>query len=62
MSVPTRRRPTFGGGYGVPTGDEGMLEWTWAEKQLAGAHNYWVATWREADYPRSATRFDFDGR
>jgi Pyridoxamine 5'-phosphate oxidase len=44
MSEPMRRRPSFGGGYGVPTGEEGMLEWAWAEERLVAAHNYWVAT------------------
>jgi len=43
VSVPARRRPSFDG-YGVPTQPEGMLEWTWAEERLDGAHNYWVAT------------------
>jgi hypothetical protein len=42
--VPTARRPTFGGGYGVPTSEDGMLPWSWAAERLAQAHNYWVAT------------------
>ncbi len=41
--MPTARRPTFGGGYGVPTGEDGMLPWSWAAERLAQAHNYWVA-------------------
>ena len=38
------RRPTFGGGYGVPDDQNGMLPWSWAAERLAKAHNYWVAT------------------
>ncbi|MBV8064088.1 MAG: pyridoxamine 5'-phosphate oxidase family protein [Actinobacteria bacterium] len=41
--MPTARRPTFGGGYGVPSGDDGMLPWSWAAERLAQAHNYWIA-------------------
>jgi len=41
--VPTAKRPTFGGGYGVPTGNDGMLPWSWAAERLARAHNYWIA-------------------
>lgn len=37
-------RPTFGGGYGVPDDEKGMLPWSWAAGRLAKAHNYWVAT------------------
>jgi nitroimidazol reductase NimA-like FMN-containing flavoprotein (pyridoxamine 5'-phosphate oxidase superfamily) len=42
--VPRARRPTFGGGYGVPEDENGMLPWSWAAERLAKAHNYWVAT------------------
>jgi len=42
--VPRATRPTFGGGYGVPEDDDGMLPWSWAAERLAQAHNYWVAT------------------
>lgn len=43
MSEPRRSRPRLAG-YGVPSEDEGMVEWSWASGQLAGAHNYWLAT------------------
>ena len=42
--MPRATRPTFGGGYGVPEDDDGMLPWSWAAERLAQAHNYWVAT------------------
>ena len=43
MSAPTPRRPRFPG-YGVPDDPAGLLDWSWADERLAGAHNYWVAT------------------
>jgi hypothetical protein len=42
--VPRASRPTFGGAYGVPDEEEGMLPWSWAAERLAKARNYWVAT------------------
>jgi Pyridoxamine 5'-phosphate oxidase len=42
--VPRASRPTFGGAYGVPDDEEGMLPWSWAAERLAKARNYWVAT------------------
>ena len=42
--MPRARRPRFGGGYGVPEDEEGMLPWAWAAERLAKAHNYWVVT------------------
>ena len=43
MSEPHASRPSFGG-YGVPTGPDGMLPWSWVEERLRAAHNYWAAT------------------
>jgi nitroimidazol reductase NimA-like FMN-containing flavoprotein (pyridoxamine 5'-phosphate oxidase superfamily) len=37
-------RPSFGGAYGVPEDENGMLPWSWAAERLAKAHNYWVVT------------------
>jgi hypothetical protein len=42
--VPRASRPTFGGAYGVPDDEDGMLPWSWAAERLAKAHNYWVST------------------
>ena len=42
--MPEASRPTFGGAYGVPKDEAGMLPWSWAEERLAEAHNYWVST------------------
>jgi hypothetical protein len=30
---------------------EGMLDWSWAEQRLQGAHNYWVCTTSAAGAP-----------
>ena len=31
-------------GYGIETGQEGLLPWEWAQQRLEQAHNYWLAT------------------
>jgi len=31
-------------GYGISTGTEGLLPWSWAVDRIAAAHDYWVAT------------------
>jgi hypothetical protein len=31
-------------GYGLPSGDKGLLPWTWAEQRLRKSHNYWITT------------------
>jgi hypothetical protein len=31
-------------GYGLPTGDKGLLPWSWAEQRLKNSHNYWITT------------------
>lgn len=45
-------------GYGVVPADDGrgLLSWDWAERRLAGAHDYWLATVRPAgpDRPSAA--------
>jgi hypothetical protein len=39
-----RSRPEFGPKYGIPTDEEGMLPWSWADEQLGAARNYWIVT------------------
>ncbi len=43
-------------GYGVVPADDGrgLLSWGWAERRLAGAHDYWLATVRSAGPDRPA--------
>src|SRR5580692_4362225 len=31
-------------GYGLPTGNKGLLPWNWAEDRLKKSHNYWITT------------------
>lgn len=40
----TPSRPHLPAEYGVPTGAEGMLPWSWAVERLQKARNYWVCT------------------
>jgi len=40
---PVASRPWMPG-YGIDTGETGLLPWTWAVERLEGARNYWVAT------------------
>jgi hypothetical protein len=44
VSEPRRSRPGFGPDYGIAEGDEGMLDWSWADERLAAARNYWIVT------------------
>jgi hypothetical protein len=50
-SKPSRRpqssRPHMPG-YGLPTGDKGLLPWSWAEQRLKKSHNYWITTVKPA--------------
>jgi hypothetical protein len=39
--------------YGIATGARGMKPWSWAEKQLTAAHNYWVTTVHPDGRPNS---------
>ena len=40
----TSERPDMPAGYGIKSGADGQVEWSWAERQLAAARNYWLAT------------------
>jgi pyridoxine/pyridoxamine 5'-phosphate oxidase len=53
MLAPTRRRPEFGGQYGIHEGPEGMLDWTWADERLERSRNYWIVTADEDGRPRA---------
>src|SRR3954453_3768204 len=41
-STPKRTRPDIPREYGVPTTEEGMVEWSWVVDQLQKARNYWL--------------------
>jgi hypothetical protein len=40
-------------GYGLPTGDKGLLPWSWPEQRLKKSHNYWVTTVKPDGSPHS---------
>ncbi|MGC2058864.1 MAG: pyridoxamine 5'-phosphate oxidase family protein, partial [Candidatus Sulfotelmatobacter sp.] len=31
-------------GYGLPSGNQGLLPWAWADRRLKKSHNYWIIT------------------
>jgi hypothetical protein len=31
-------------GYGIASGEDGVLPWSWAEARLAASRNYWIVT------------------
>jgi nitroimidazol reductase NimA-like FMN-containing flavoprotein (pyridoxamine 5'-phosphate oxidase superfamily) len=47
-----RGRPLMPG-YGIERGDDGLIEWDIAERRLASAHNYWIATVRPDGRPHA---------
>jgi len=40
-------------GYGLPSGNKGLLPWTWAEQRLKKSHNYWITTVRPDGSPHT---------
>jgi PPOX class probable F420-dependent enzyme len=54
VSEPLASRPAFAAGYGVPSGPEGMLPWSWVEEQLEASRNYWIVSVRPDGSPHSA--------
>jgi general stress protein 26 len=54
VSDPARRRPGFEPDYGISEGEEGMLEWSWADERLAASRNYWIGTSSEDGAPSAA--------
>lgn len=53
IAGPIRRDRPFIPDYGVPTTDDGLLDWTWAEGQLRDAIVYWVSTSRPDGRPHA---------
>jgi pyridoxine/pyridoxamine 5'-phosphate oxidase len=51
VSEPRRSRPHFEPGYGIHEGEEGMLDWSWAEERLERSRNYWIVTVDEDGAP-----------
>jgi hypothetical protein len=42
-------------GYGLPTGNKGLLPWSWAEQRLKKSHNYWITTVRPDGSPHGVS-------
>jgi hypothetical protein len=53
MTGPTRRDRPHIPDYGIPTTDEGLLDWAWARDQLRDALVYWVSTIRPEGRPHA---------
>ena len=56
-STPTRTRPSFPEGYGLPEGDEGMLDWSQVRERLVASKHYWLATVRPDGRPHVVPRW-----
>jgi hypothetical protein len=41
---PKRDRPGIPADYGIATGEEGLLPWSWAAERLERSRNYWIVT------------------
>ena len=46
-------RPSMPSGYGISTGADGVVPWSWAEERLTGGRNYWVCTTRDDGRPHA---------
>jgi nitroimidazol reductase NimA-like FMN-containing flavoprotein (pyridoxamine 5'-phosphate oxidase superfamily) len=56
-STPARTRPSFPDGYGLPDGDEGMLDWSQVRERLVASKHYWLATVRPDGRPHVVPRW-----
>ena len=57
MAEPTRSRPTFPEGYGLPETNEGLLEWADVRARLVASKHYWLATVRPDGRPHVIPRW-----
>ena len=53
IAQPTPGRPYMPDGYGLPTTDDGLLPWSYAEQRLTQSKNYWVCSVRPDGRPHS---------
>lgn len=51
MNTPQRSRPQIQADYGIPTTEEGMLDWAFVEDEMTRARNYWIASTRPDGRP-----------
>ena len=40
-------------GYGIATGTDGQLTWSWVEEQLTAARSFWICTTRDDGRPHA---------
>ncbi len=52
--TPQTSRPHMPG-YGLPTGNKGLLPWSWAEQRLKKSHNYWITTVKTDGSPHTVS-------
>ena len=52
MGEPRVRRPRFPG-YGIHTGEDGLLPWSWAVERLRESRNYWISSTRPDGRPHA---------
>jgi hypothetical protein len=52
LDDPKASRPHMPG-YGLPSGNKGLLPWSWAEQRLRKSHNYWITTVKPEGAPHS---------
>lgn len=57
MPLPRRDRARLPDGYGVPSGDEGLLDWADVEARLVASKHYWLASVRPDGRPHSIPRW-----
>jgi general stress protein 26 len=41
-------------GYGLPSGNKGLLPWSWAQQRLKKSHNYWITTVKQDGSPHAS--------
>src|SRR3954467_12923982 len=46
-------RPSMPTGYGIATGDDGQLPWSWVERECTKSRNYWICTTRPDGRPHA---------
>lgn len=41
-------------GYGISSGEEGLLRWDWVDERMSASRNYWISTTRPDGRPHAA--------
>ncbi len=51
--IPSPTRPQTMPEYGIPTNNEGMLDWSFIEARMPAARNYWVTSVNAHNHPHA---------